>query len=149
MADTFGSATRAPFTAIVFVFALTCDYDVILPLMLASVVAGLVAAAFLEDSLMTEKLTPRGVRVSGELHVDVLRTTLVGDVMSEEVQTIPVGATVEQAAEVMTLGGDTAPTPSSTSVGDAWRCCGAMSFSSPISLEEGRCWTSPTETWSL
>jgi H+/Cl- antiporter ClcA len=105
MAATFGSATRAPFTAIVFVFELTRDYDVILPLMLASVVAGLVAAAFLQDSLMTEKLTRRGVRVGGELHVDVLRTTLVGDVMTEEVRTIPVGATVEQATEIMTLGG--------------------------------------------
>ena len=48
MAATFGSATQAPFTAIVFVFELTRDYDVILPLMLASVIAG-----------------PRGCRVPG------------------------------------------------------------------------------------
>ncbi|MDQ1567553.1 MAG: hypothetical protein QOF96_2433 [Actinomycetota bacterium] len=88
MAATFGAATRAPFTAIVFVFELTRDYDVVLPLMLASVVAGLVAAAFLRDSLMTEKLTRRGVRVGGELHADILRTTLVGDVMTPAVKTI-------------------------------------------------------------
>src|SRR5205085_2474325 len=79
MAATFGSATRAPFTAIVFVFELTRDYNVVLPLMLASVMASLVAAAFLTDSIMTEKLTRRGVRAGGELHVDVLRTTVVGD----------------------------------------------------------------------
>ena len=36
MAATFGSATRAPFTAIVFVFELTRDYNVVLPLMLAT-----------------------------------------------------------------------------------------------------------------
>jgi CIC family chloride channel protein len=88
MAATFGAATRAPFTAIVFVFELTRDYDVVLPLMLASVVAGLVAAAFLRDSLMTEKLTRRGVRVGGELHADILRTTPVGDVMTPAVRTI-------------------------------------------------------------
>ncbi|HEV7861382.1 MAG TPA: chloride channel protein [Acidimicrobiia bacterium] len=105
MAATFGSATRAPFTAIVFVFELTRDYNVVLPLMLASVMASLVTTAFLSDSLMTEKLTRRGVRVGGELHVDVLRTTLVGDVMSPEVVTIPAGATVGEATAVMSEAG--------------------------------------------
>ncbi|HEV7536358.1 MAG TPA: chloride channel protein, partial [Acidimicrobiia bacterium] len=104
MAATFGSATRAPFTAIVFVFELTRDYNVVLPLMLASVMASLVAAAFLSDSLMTEKLTRRGVRVGGELHVDVLRTTLVGDVMTPDVVTIPAGATIDEATDVITVG---------------------------------------------
>ena len=37
MAATFGAATQATFTAIVFVFELTRDYDVVLPLMLATV----------------------------------------------------------------------------------------------------------------
>jgi len=105
MAATFGSATRAPFTAIVFVFELTRDYNVVLPLMLATVIASLVAAAFLTDSLMTEKLTRRGVRVGGELHADVLRTTLVGDVMSTDVATIPAAATIEEATRVVTAGG--------------------------------------------
>ena len=105
MAATFGAATRAPFTAIVFVFELTRDYNVVLPLMLATVLASLVAAAFLEDSLMTEKLTRRGVRVGGELHVDTLRTTLVGDVMTRDVVTIPSDATVDEATAVMSAGG--------------------------------------------
>src|SRR2546423_6729622 len=73
--------------------------------MLASVVAGLVATAFLRDSLMTEKLTRRGVRVGAELHVDVLRTTLVGDVMARAVKTISADSTVDRAAEVMSRGG--------------------------------------------
>jgi H+/Cl- antiporter ClcA len=104
MAATFGSATRAPFTAIVFVFELTRDYNVVLPLMLASVLASLVATAFLRDSLMTEKLSRRGVRVGGELHADVLRTTLVGDVMSSEVATISAGATIDEATALVTAG---------------------------------------------
>ncbi|MCA1842630.1 MAG: chloride channel protein, partial [Actinobacteria bacterium] len=104
MAATFGSATRAPFTAIVFVFELTRDYNVVLPLMLATVMASLVAAAFLPDSIMTEKLTRRGVRVGGELHVDVLKTTLVGDVMTQEVKTIAASASVEEATTFMRSG---------------------------------------------
>lgn len=104
MAATFGSATRAPFTAIVFVFELTRDYNVVLPLMLATVLASLVAAAFLPDSLMTEKLTRRGVRVGGELHADVLRTTLVGEVMTREVETLPAEVSLDEAAAVVTSG---------------------------------------------
>ena len=44
MAATFGAAARAPFAAIVFLFELTRDYNAILPLMLATVLADLLAA---------------------------------------------------------------------------------------------------------
>jgi H+/Cl- antiporter ClcA/CBS domain-containing protein len=97
MAAVFGAATRATFAAIVFLFELTGDYRIILPLMLAAVVADLVAAALMRESLMTEKLARRGLRVHAELEVDVLRTTLVRDVMSREVETLPAAATVGEA----------------------------------------------------
>ena len=85
MAATFGAAARAPFAAIVFLFELTRDYDAILPLMGATVLADLVARALLEDSIMTEKLTRRGLLVPNAFHVDAMRTTLVENVMSTEV----------------------------------------------------------------
>jgi CIC family chloride channel protein len=97
MAATFGASTRATFTAIVFLFELTRDYQVIVPLMLAAVVADLIAGALMRETLMTEKLARRGLRVSTEYEVDVLRTTLVADVMSREVETLPVDATVGEA----------------------------------------------------
>ena len=99
MAATFGAATRASFTAMVFLFELTRDYDIILPLMLASVLADLVAARLLgSDSLLTEKLTRRGIRVGSDYEADVLTTTTVADVMTNPVQTIEVGVTVAEAA---------------------------------------------------
>ena len=72
MAATFGASTRATFTAIVFVFELTRDYDVILPLMLATVLADLVFDALSEDSIMTEKLHGRGLRIGRHYGVDPL-----------------------------------------------------------------------------
>ncbi len=104
MAATFGAATRATFTSIVFLFELTSDYQIILPLMLAAVVADLVAAALLSESLMTEKLARRGLKVQTEYEVDVLRTTLVRDVMTTGVETIPQAATVAAARERMGAG---------------------------------------------
>jgi H+/Cl- antiporter ClcA len=85
MAAVFGSATRATFASIVFVFELTRDYQVILPLMLASVVADLVASHLMTESLMTEKLARRGLRVTGEYHVDPLRVRRVRDAMATDV----------------------------------------------------------------
>lgn len=97
MAATFGAATRAPFTAVVFLFELTGDYDAILPLMGATVLASIVARALLRDSIMTEKLSRRGVAVPADYHADALRTTSVAEVMTLAVRTVPAGATVGDA----------------------------------------------------
>lgn len=97
MAATFGAATRATFASIVFVFELTRDYDAILPLMLATVLADLVARSLLHESLMTEKLHRRGVRVPSDYHADVLRSASVAEVMSREVVTLPATMTVREA----------------------------------------------------
>jgi H+/Cl- antiporter ClcA/CBS domain-containing protein len=104
MAAVFGASTRATFTSIVFLFELTRDYHVILPLMLAAVVADLVAAALLRESLMTEKLARRGLRVQTEYEVDVLRTTSVGEVMTAAVATLPAAATVGDARRRLAAG---------------------------------------------
>ncbi len=81
MAATFGAAARAPFAAIVFLFELTRDYNAILPLMLATVLADVVARTLLPHSIMTEKLARRGVRVPAAFHSDPLRTLPVAAVV--------------------------------------------------------------------
>jgi H+/Cl- antiporter ClcA len=104
MAATFGASTRATFTAIVFLFELTRDYHIILPLMLAAVIANLVATALMRESLMTEKLARRGLRVHTEYEVDLLRTTLVGGVMTRAVEALPADATVGDARRRLSQG---------------------------------------------
>src|SRR5271170_5235372 len=55
----FGAASRATFAFIVFAFEITGDYNAILPLMLACVIADMIAIHYLPSSIMTEKLTRR------------------------------------------------------------------------------------------
>ena len=105
MAATFGAATRATFTSIVFVFELTRDYEVILPLMLATVLADLVYSAVNEDSLMTEKLRRRGLRIGRHYGVDPFSSASVGDVMTANVETIDASATVGEARARLAAGG--------------------------------------------
>ncbi len=104
MAAVFGAAARAPLTAIVFVFELTRDFDVMLPLMLASVLAALVFSALSNESMYTEKLSRRGIRVGDELVADSLRTTAVVDVMNRVVDTIDPDETVGVVADRIARG---------------------------------------------
>jgi CIC family chloride channel protein len=99
MAATFGAATRAPFAAIVFVFELTHDFNAILPLMGATVLAEMIARSMLRHSLMTEKLARRNISVPSEYLPDVLATTRVGTVMTSPVTTLPATLTLRDAAE--------------------------------------------------
>src|SRR4029453_15910348 len=105
MAATFGAATQATFTAIVFVFELTRDYEVILPLMLATVIADLVYSAVNEDSLMTEKLRRRGLRTGRHYGVDPFSTATVAQIMTSTVVTLDAHASVGDARSVFAAGG--------------------------------------------
>jgi H+/Cl- antiporter ClcA len=97
MAAAFGASTRAPFTAIVFAFELTRDYDAILPLIGAVVLAELVSSALLDHHLMTEKLARRGLHVPRAFAPDVLAHTRVGDVITAN------GSVDERTAAVAAL----------------------------------------------
>lgn len=104
MAATFGAATRASFTAIVFAFELTRDYRAILPLMLATVVADLVARRFLTHDLMTEKLARRGITVPRGYEPDHLRSTSVAEVMTRDVEVIPADTTIHDVRTRLAQG---------------------------------------------
>jgi H+/Cl- antiporter ClcA/CBS domain-containing protein len=108
MAATFGAAARAPFAAIVFLFELTRDYNAILPLMLATVLADLLARALLPNSIMTEKLARRGVAVPSGFHADPLRTTPVHAEMTTTVVTVPADATLDDARRTCSETGHSA-----------------------------------------
>ncbi|HEX4753618.1 MAG TPA: chloride channel protein, partial [Solirubrobacterales bacterium] len=56
MAAVFAATSRAPITAVIIVFELTGDYSIILPLMLAVVVATALSRLLSEDSIYTLKL---------------------------------------------------------------------------------------------
>jgi CIC family chloride channel protein len=104
MAAVFGAASRATFAFIVFAFEITRDYNAILPLMLACVIADMIAIHYLPSSIMTEKLARRGLRVPGEYEAGVLQVVRVSEVMRKDVQPISPEMTVGDLAERMSRG---------------------------------------------
>jgi len=101
MGAVFGAASRATFAFIIFAFEITRDYNSVLPLMLVGVIATAVSMKLLPNSIMTEKLARRGLRIRAEYEPDILSQVSVRDVMDGHVQTIPASMTVGELAAYM------------------------------------------------
>jgi len=84
MAAVFAAASRATFAFIIFAFEITRNYNSVLPLMLVCVIASAIAQLFLKESIMTEKLARRGLKVHLEYEVDVLHQVQVQEVMDKK-----------------------------------------------------------------
>lgn len=104
MAAVFGAASRSTFAFIIFAFEVTQDYNAILPLMLVCVIADGVALFFMRDTIMTEKLARRGLRVPQEYEADVLRQVTVGSMMDPAPMTLASSLTVQQLADHIARG---------------------------------------------
>jgi CIC family chloride channel protein len=63
MGAVFAAAARAPITAVIVVFELTGDYNIILPLMFAIVVATALSHRISRDTIYTLKLRRRGIDI--------------------------------------------------------------------------------------
>ena len=63
MGAVFAAAARAPITAVIIIFELTGDYQIILPLMFAVVLATGSASSLTRDTIYTLKLRRRGIDI--------------------------------------------------------------------------------------
>jgi len=101
MAAVFAATAHAPLTAVLILFELTGDYQIMLPLMLTVVIATMIAQRLLKgESIYTLKLTRRGIRLQRGRDVDVLEGVLVEEVMTRSLKTIPTDMNLKNVAEV-------------------------------------------------
>lgn len=89
MGAILGGTMRSPFTGIVFAFELTHDMNVILPLLVASVIAHAFTSLTLKRSILTEKVARRGYHLSREYAVDPLEILFVHEVMRTNIVALP------------------------------------------------------------
>jgi CIC family chloride channel protein len=98
MGAVVSATTHGPLAAILILFEMTGDYKIILPLMLACIIATIASGQFLRDSIYTLKLARRGVDIKEGKEVNVLKSMFVKDVMNPNVETIPEALPLEQIA---------------------------------------------------
>jgi H+/Cl- antiporter ClcA len=101
MGAILGGTMRSPFTGVVFAVELTHDINVMLPLLLASVIAHAFTVLTLKRSILTEKVARRGYHLSREYAVDPLEILFVREVMRPDVVALPAAASVAELAEAL------------------------------------------------
>jgi CBS domain-containing protein len=87
---------RAPFTAILFALELTHDINVLLPLLVAGMLAHATTVLLLKRSILTEKVARRGFHITREYSIDPLEILFVREVMRTRLVVLPADATIEE-----------------------------------------------------
>ncbi len=100
------ATTRAPITAIIIIFELTNNYTIILPLMVACILATLVAGQIVKPSIYHARLLRRGIDLNTEHDINILRNVSVGTVHMKPSLSVQEDASLEEILEMAIEHGD-------------------------------------------
>ena len=98
MAAIMGGTMRSPFTGIIFAVELTHDVGMLYPLLIAVVVAYAFTVLVMRRSILTEKVSRRGLHLTREYAFDPLETLLARDAMRKNVAVVAAKTTVAELA---------------------------------------------------
>jgi len=101
MGAILGGTMRAPFTAVLFALELTHDMSVLLPLLVAAMLAHGTTVLLLKRSILTEKVARRGYHLTREYATDPLEVLLVREAMRTNVAALPAEATIDDLRHIL------------------------------------------------
>lgn len=102
MGAVVAGTTYAPITAIMIIFEMTSDYQIILPLMLTCITSTIFASYLSKESIYTMKLARQGINLQAGKEVNILKSIMVKDAMAKGAQTIAENMTVRQFNDFLT-----------------------------------------------
>jgi CIC family chloride channel protein len=111
------AATHAPLTGIFLLFEMTGNYQIIIPLMFATIIGTLVAKRVYPESIDTVELTKRGIRIHAGREVAVMSRIKVGDVMDTDFVTVARDTLLKDLIDIM-IGRDRFYIPITDDVGN-------------------------------
>jgi chloride channel protein, CIC family len=101
MGGFFSAVSKVPITAIVIVFEMTTDFNLVLPLMIVSVTAYLVSDKVIPGSLYDKLLQLKGITITKAVSTEGILSKLTAeDVMQHRVETLDADMTLEEAMQV-------------------------------------------------
>lgn len=104
MGAILGGTMRSPLTGVIFALELTHDVTVLLPLLVATVIAHGFTVLTLRRSILTEKVARRGYHLSREYAVDPLEILFVREVMRTNIAVLPADILVKDVANSLRSG---------------------------------------------
>jgi chloride channel protein, CIC family len=99
MAAIFAGASRALLASVVFAFETTHQTNGLLPLLIGCTLAYLVARMLMQNSIMTEKIARRGLKIPEDYDADVFLQTTVSSAMDKEVPSLSPDTLVSALAD--------------------------------------------------
>lgn len=82
------AATHAPLTGIFLLFEMTGNYEIIVPVMFASIIGTVLAKRLYHDSIDTVELTRKGINIHAGLEATLMSKVNVSEVMIKDVVTV-------------------------------------------------------------
>ena len=102
MSAFFTAVVRVPVTAIIIIFEMTADFNLVLPLMITSAVAYIVAESFAPGSLYQHLLEASGIELTEEHpQNDFMSQLTADDVMESRVETLNSNLTLPEVIQAM------------------------------------------------
>ncbi|AFZ57852.1 Cl- channel voltage-gated family protein [Anabaena cylindrica PCC 7122] len=100
MGGFFSAVSKVPMTAIVIVFEMTTDFNLVLPLMIVSVTSYLVADKVVPGSLYDKLLLLKGITIQKDAPIEGILTQLTAkNVMQQRVETLETDMAVEEVIQ--------------------------------------------------
>ncbi len=106
MGGLVAGATHAPITAIIIVFELTSEYQIILPLMITCIISTILSQRIMRESIYTLKLVQRNIHIKNGAETNIMKSIFVKDVFTHHVEPIAAGATFDQVVNHLVSGRD-------------------------------------------
>ncbi|MBI9071188.1 MAG: chloride channel protein [Melioribacteraceae bacterium] len=104
MGGLVAGTTRAPITAIIIVFELTNDYNIILPLMIVCIISVILSSKLSRESIYTLKLLHRNISIKEGTETNVMESIFVKDVYNPKFDSINTNDNFNQVVKKM-IGG--------------------------------------------
>jgi chloride channel protein, CIC family len=101
MSAILGGTMRSPFTGVIFTLELTHDVNMLLPLLIAGVIAHGFTVIVMRRSILTEKISRRGYHLSREYAVDPLEIIFVREAMRTEIVAIPDNFSYQELEQIL------------------------------------------------
>ena len=94
----FGVVSNATFGFTLFAIEVTGHFDALLPVFLVAVIADMVTTLYMKSDIMTTELAQRGIDITQDYEVDMLKRFQCGEVMDNNPATITPDTTIAQLA---------------------------------------------------
>ncbi len=88
MGGLVAATTQAPITAIIIVFELTNDYQIILPLMITCILSTIIFKSLSRESIYTLKLVHRNIVIKDGAEINIMKSIYVKDIYTSVYESI-------------------------------------------------------------